>query len=439
MSVFAKVRSRPGERWPQRFVALLVVLCAATYIVQMSALRYRPAPEASPAAAAQAPSAPPQDLRAWQGRTSGIAFSEADGEWIAALPPRKPGPAGVAVLHAAFAVPDGMDALRLRFRVGADSLVAGERAWQAGRVQIVSFDGEGRRIWYWPHEVFSVSGDRPLGPVSAIVPLGPQIQAALIVVYNGAEAGVLRLGPLGVEPLVERPLFAGLRYALVLAWALAGLWAAWQVLQRAAHRASAAALLAAVALALAAALTPQPGFRTVTAPLQVWAVSMADLVLRPVPARPVPARPDQAAPGHGAEVPSDRPSASPSAPADAEARLVLPPPRRDYVLDFKHGSHFAMFFLIGLAGFLAFPGAPWLGRLACLLCLAAATECLQWFVVTRSTQLSDLAADAAGLGLAGGLVFVAGRARGLARGLIGRKAQALPGRDNIRPGPDAGA
>ena len=405
-----------AARWPLRFIALLVGLCAATYVVQMSGLRYIPVTPAPAAAIA----VPPSDLRAWQASRSGIAFGERDGLVAASLSPRDAalGRAGIAMLRAVFAIPDGTAALRLDARIGADALVAGDEPWQAGRVQFVSFDRDGRHVWYWPNDVYRVSGDRPFEPVSVLVPVSPSLKAAMLVIYNGAGSGVLRVGQVGVTHLAERPLFAGLRYGLVLAWVLAGLWTAWNVLNRAASVPLAALLLGTVVLALAAALTPQPGFREVTAPLQEWAASLADQVLRPAPAVApdtpgAPAGPGEAA--HGAP--------------RAGASLVPPQTRPSHAINFKQASHLAMFFLIGLSGFLAFAPAPWLGRLACLVCLAVATECLQWFVVTRSSQVADLAADVAGLVLAG----VVAPAALWVTALVRRRAGAVPGKSEPRP------
>ena len=404
------VKVPAGWRRPLRFIALVAALCAATYVVQVSGARYIPAPLAASVAGSSAAGQPPSDLRAWQGSGAGIAFAGRDGSATASLAPRDParGGAGVAMLHTAFAIPDGTAALRLRFRAAADALVAGEEPWQAGRIQIVSFDGKGQRVWYWPNDVYRLSGHRPYESVSVIVPVNVQLKAALLIIYNGAEAGVLRVGPLEVSYLAERPLFAGLRYGLVLAWGLTGLWIAGTVLRRAASVPIAALLLGTVLFALAAALTPQPAFRALTAPLQAWTVSLAELILQPGP----DAAPSLAEPGFGAgmgRTPGGRSEAvpDPDPPPDSGTTVVLPQAPPNAVLSFKQLSHLAMFFLIGLAGFLAFPHASWLGRLACLASLAAATECLQWFVVTRSSQIADLVVDLAGLGLAGAVVFAA--------------------------------
>lgn len=442
MTVITFIRQWTAGHWPLKFIVVLVALCAASYVVLNSGARYAPAPLPPGAGLPSAQSAPPSDLRAWQRSPHGVTFVEQDGTLTASLQAggsargeRRP-----PVLWAAFTIPERTDALRLRFRAAGESLMPGDEPWQAARAQILSFDRGGQLLWYWPSRVIRFAGHRPLGPVSAVVPIGPDIAAAILVIYNGADSGVMRVGPVGVSHLVERPVFAALRYGLVLAWGLAGLWIAGAVLRRAANLPMAAVFLGTLLLALAGTLTPQPTFRELSAPVEAWALTLANVLFKPRPEptlEPAPpvrvleqAEPDEMAPRpegsapkmRGAETPAPPSETARATPPPSGITVVAPPAEPGYPFSFKQVSHFAMFLLLGLAGFSAFPRAPWLGRLACLAGFAAVTEALQWFVVTRGSQLSDLAVDAAGLLLAGALVAAGEWA--LAR--VRRKTKAFP-------------
>ena len=322
-----------------------------------------------------------------------------------------------AMLRTAFPLPAGAEALRMNLALGAESLLPGEEAWQAGWVQLLSFDSAGRLFWYWPRDVLRVTGQSAMAPASATVPLQPGIKTVMILIYNGAEAGELRAGPPALTYLVERPLARVLRHALVLAWIAAGVWIANAILRRAARGAWSVLLLAAIFIALSGTLTPQPTFRNLTAPLEFWALALADAVFLPspeplsVPEPSVPKSPPPESPGGTPPAPkastadaSQSETSLPEASRREASRLgepmALPAPRPDYPFSFKQLSHFGAFYLLGLAAFLAFPRASWAARLGCLGCFAIVTECLQWFVVTRTGQLFDLVSDGLGLGLA---------------------------------------
>lgn len=398
-----------GQAWPWPVFVALAILCGATYLGLDTGLRY------TQAKAEQGPdSAPPADLRDWPRSRAGLDFTFEDGVASASLAPAVDGE--VAALQARLVPGVGTDALRITLDAGGRGLEDGAETWQRARVQLLSFDAGGRFLWYWPKTVATISGDRPFGSISAIVPMTAEVNFARLVIYNGARSGELRVGPPRVEALAERPAFAALRWVLALAWLAYGAWVAHALSRRAAGPVRAGLLLGVGLIALFGALTPQPAFRNLSAPVQAAALSLADAIFAPGPG------PALQPPPEVASEEATRPL--PEGPAH---QLVQAPvaPETDYPFSFKQLSHFAVFFLLAVAAVAAFPRTPRSALLACLGAFAIATEVLQSFVVTRNGSLADLAIDAAGLALAALAVAAADRITASARAR--RRARAGPG------------
>jgi VanZ family protein len=407
---------RPGAR-PSVYLAAVALLCVASYVVLHDAVRYAPAPSGF-----AADHGPPQALPDWIASNTGLSFQQRGTLTAARLAAREMEAASPSFVQAGFPVPAGADALRLDLQAGAESLEPGAETWQSAWVQVFSFDARGRLLWYWPKTILRLRGPSAFGPVSAVVPLNADIAGALIVAFNGADGGTFEIGPPSVTYLVERPLATILRHALVVAWIAAGVWLAGAVIRRAANVARAGFVLGAVAIALGGALMPQPTFRQVSAPLEAWTLQVADAVFYRAPeiAAPIPPRDIESPAPAQPETPSSETVQTDSAEAEptqqgrssensAAAIALAAPPRPDYPVTFKQLGHFAAFFLLGLAAIAAFPRASWAERLICLAGFAIATECLQWFVVTRTGQVVDLLADGAGLVLAVAVAWIAGR------------------------------
>ena len=410
---------------------LVLILSAATYGVHNAPARY----VALEGGFAEG-MAPPEDLRQWRQSSTGLTFAGEGPRTEVRLAARRA--RAVAALQAVMTVPDGADGLRVELNFGAEGLEPGAEPWQNARLQVLSFDRAGNFLWYWPRDILMVSADRPPGPASAVLPVYSGFKFVLVRVYNGADSGVLRIGPPRIVPLAERPVFAFLRGALVLAWLVTGLWAARAAARRTSTPLRAAILLGAAAFTLAGTLTPQPGFRTVTEPIESLALAATDLLFArqaspPPQARQVPGIPGAAdkgseagSPARGAvEEPAESPASEPAAPNPARIRAA---PSPDYPFSTKHAAHFGVFFLLGLACYAAFPRSSWLGRTLCLASFAVATESLQWFVVTRGSSILDLAVDLAGLALAAAMtaafswIMAAVKARNRDRALPGARS-----------------
>ncbi len=436
------VRLAGGRLWPLPVFVLLVILSAATYGAHNSSARY-----GAVQAGFTPEMAPPEDLRRWQHSSRGLTFSGQGANTEVSLAARHE--RGVAAVQAAIVVPEGADGLRVELRIGTENLEPGGEPWQNARLQFLSFGRAGNLLWYWPKDIIVVSADRPLGPVSATMPLREDLKGVLVRIYNGADSGVLRIGLPKIVPVYERPAFAFLRGALILTWIAAGLWAAWAVARRASTSLRFGALLSAAVLALAGTLAPQPAFRTAVQPVESLVLEVADSLIGHRFSSPPQSRRAAGTPsvtGGGAEAgrPADRAveesadsqTSKPAAPERSRAskptapelmRVVAPPPP-DYPFSFKEAGHFFVFLLLGIACFAAFPRSSWYGRTLCLVSFAVATESLQWFVVTRSSSVTDLAVDTAGLALAAAVtatsswITAAVRARNRGRALPGARS-----------------
>lgn len=407
---------RLGAR-PYLYLAAVAMLCLASYVVLHDAVRYTPAPSDF-----VIDHGPPHALTDWIASNTGLSFQRRGTLTAARLAAREVGADSPSFVQAGFPVPAGADALRVDLQAGAESLEPGAEARQSAWVQMFSFDAHGRLLWYWPKTILRLMAPSTFRPVSAVLPLNGDIAGALIVAFNGADRGTFEIGPPSVTYLVERPFAPYLRYALIAAWVVVGFWLAGATIRGAANMARAGFVLGAVALALGGALMPQPAFRQVSAPLEALTLQVADAVFYRAPqiAEPIPPRDIESPSPAEPEVPqTDTPHAPSDKPQSAQqdrssensaaAMALAAPPRPDYPVTFKQLGHFAAFFLLGLAAIAAFPGASWSDRLICLGGFAIATECLQWFVVTRTGQLVDLVADGAGLALAVAVALLAGR------------------------------
>jgi len=402
--------------WPLPIVAVLAVMCAVTYGVHKSPARY------SPILSGPAPEmVAPGGLRLWRRSLSGLSFSGEGAGSEVHLAPRQG--QDIAVVQTVIAVPEGADGLRIDLSIGAQGLDPGAEAWQNAKLQILSFDKTGHFLWYWPKDIIVVMADRPFGPATAILPLREGLRRVLVRIYNGADSGVLRIGPPKIFAAMERPIFTFLRGGLILAWTAVGLWAARATARRASNRLRTGILFGAAALVLIGTLTPQPAFRTAIEPLESLVLAGADSLFWQRPTSPslpqqaastLSAARDRAGVDSGARevltrgARGDQTNVVREAPVKAQplARAAPMPARfatserPDYPFSFKEIGHFSLFFLLAIACYAAFPRTSWSGRFVCLASFAVATETLQWFVVTRSSSVKDLAVDMAGLALA---------------------------------------
>jgi hypothetical protein len=299
----------------------------------------------------------------------------------------------IPVLARILSLPGRLDALRPSLEVMATDLVPAAEKSRGGRVQVWTFDGTGRFLWYWPKDVISLSGDQDWRTVGATIPLAEEVAAAYLVIYNAADSGDIAVRGIRVAGLEERAAFRIARILLLAAWIAAAAWGAAALLRAAPGGRLRYALLAAALATLAGILTPQPHFKILVAPIESAANA---LLAAETPHVAPPGTTGHPTVGQAAPDPTPYGPGGPPTGLDGAARAI----------GLKTAGHFAAFAMLTILAVLAFPGAAPVRTAAYLVLLAAASESLQRFLITRSSQGLDLAADVAGIILATGAVFL---------------------------------
>ena len=359
--------------------------------------------------------------RAWQegiadwDRSAGVvAGAPTNGPLVACLEPGEG--ATLPFLSKPVAAPSDISHLRVSAGLKADRLVPGMETWQRGHVQLWSFDADGRPLWYWPHEIAVIEDAGGWQDHALVVPVAGSGRAVRFLAYNGALEGALCLRDVRIEGLTERRLFAALRYALWPLWAASLLWISVLVMRTRRPILLKGGLLGAGLVILALVLMPQPYYATVSHPLEFQLGLLASLFESAQPpsqsqaAGSDVAQPQEKAATHkkGAQIWESYGQAQPRPPP-----VGLGPFQAFFT--FKNLAHAAAFFALAVLIGLTY------GQLGLPLCIAAALLCviasesMQFLVITRSSQWSDLLAGACGatLGvLLGALVRLRFRLRG---------------------------
>lgn len=391
------------------------LLCAATYVVQEAPWRYLTVVEAL----VTGPS-PQSPAAGWQETAEGVEMAVEAGRPVLRL--TAPASGGLPAVRAHLPLPEGLDGVRVVVEAKADRMVPGPERWQTGRVQINSYDAQGRLLWYWPRDVVEVSGDTGWRHVETVIATTGDLGAVFVLIYNGALSGVMTIRDLDVAGVVERPAFAVLRAILIAAWALLGLCATRALVRGRRHLAARALLLALAAVALLGTLTPQPYFQRASVPIESLArswltPSVVGVVTSSSESGEVATEVAPLADGASSnELDAASRDAAPPAEGTSERlnRRGRPEPKA-YEPTFKQAGHFAVFAALAIALVWAFPEVPLLVRAIYLLVFALVTECLQLFLITRGASLADLAVDLAGIALASGLFALVRRVRAATR------------------------
>lgn len=383
---------------------------------------------------------------AWQGSASGVQRVDGDDRGTIEARLLAEGTDRIPYIRQIVEVPAEVDGIRARASMQAAHLVPGPQRWQIGRFQLLTYTPSQGLLPYWPSQVAQVLSPTGWRHYDTVIPMPGDPVIVVAVIYNGAAAGVLHVRDVRIEAVAERPLYRYLRWALLGAWTAIAVAVAWRLLRPASGVARRATLLLLGAIALGSVLTPQPLFKTITDPLderlQAW---MDQLEPTPAALRPPAARTTEEATeanrkapraaersgarskheganrGTAAAQPSQEPPAgrpdprqatSPAPPARTEAAPAQTAHPMAIVKDVmvriglgrddvstKSTGHFAAFFLIAVASYLAFPRAAFGVRVLALTAFVVSTECLQLFVVTRTASIADLVIDAAGVAL----------------------------------------
>lgn len=322
--------------------------------------------------------------------------------------------------------------LRIALDLKIEGLRPGRQDWQEVGLILTSFSEGFRTIGYWPKRVLGLDRDQDWGERSRVFPLHDGTRAIRVLAYNAAASGRLWLRRIELVPLYERDLFVGLRYLVIALWAAFFGFCAWSLLRLEGRKAPRAGLILLFALATAAIVMPQPHYGRIVFFIEGVADTLFERPEPPPgieaeapedeeqPAEPEPT-PDagaepEAEPGTD-EAPGEAAEAGGEAPAQAQDRtrkgrelhFLGRLGQGDGPLDwigFKELAHFSMFLLLALVSLLTFRRRQMTPIFAFLLCYAVASEFLQLFVATRSTNPADFLVNALGISV-GGLIFLA--------------------------------
>lgn len=357
-------------------------------------------------------------LAGWP-RTPGAVFFEPR-TGVVAITPTALGRAGVLMRE--IAAPQRFRYVRVALEARVDGVAPGAESWQRAGVSLRAVLPGPRFDPYWPSAVLALDGTTPWRRYEAVIPVHAKAARLRLLLYNAGLSGRLLLRGLAVEAVAERPLAKAARWALVGLWIAIGLWAAAPALARASRRPAGRAMIATGAAILILVLTPQPELANAIKGLSggadraiAWAAgeipaapTAASETARPNAARTQAPRGSTAAPSAAGSSPASASAGRPEGAARgsgpvtggvralANLRLGGLGPQ-----DIGHFLAFAVF------AFLAFAAFPEIGRgplLVYLLVAAGASEVIQSFLVTRTTQVADAALNAGGL-LLGALAF----------------------------------
>lgn len=401
--------------------------------MQLGPWRYQPAPGSAVALDDYL-----QNPRAWQ-LSRGVGITAEQGAPVARLE------AGgrFSFLGRVVRPEPGVAYTRFTLDVKTEGLQGRPRDNRAAVVRATSFDQQRRRIRYWPHEMLDgIARDRDWTPISLVVPWTPEIGMMRLEIANIGKGGVLKARRITIEPLTDAAWYPVARAGLIATWiALTGL-AVVVVLRRLRPLRFGIPVAATGVSLMIAAVLPQPVFDYLANPFEqplIAAVRASSQILpprAPPPEAERPAPPAATAPPPAPVVPpagevpvakpppvTEPPAAVPAAPgmtgseAMEMARDGASWLRRLVEGNTLHAAGFGILAVLSI-GF---------GRLSVLrvafaiAAMAAATEVVQLFTITRDADLNDIAVDATGAlaGLLTGLL--------LRRVLAGIRSSGWPG------------
>jgi hypothetical protein len=308
------------------------------------------------------------------------------------------------------------DALRPVVELLAFDMHPGPEAWQVGRVQIRSYDGSGKFSRYWPADVTSISGNLEWREFTDVIPLPEERGRTFFIAYNAAVSGVMGLRNVRIEGLEERPVFVLVKYALIFLWVVAAVVFGGILVRGRKRLVSTYCFLFMAVIAFAGTLTPQPYFGQMMKPVEGAARSMVSITGTADAGHHEAAAKPSDSPTSGAESSTRQPDgARPKVGVGSSRQLPYVPPRGVFHdITLKQVGHFAVFFLLAVFAGFAFRPAPVRVILWYLGIFAISTEALQFFLITRSSQLLDVAVDVVGVAAGCGISALAWR-------LIGRR------------------
>ena len=353
-------------------------------------------------------------------------------------------------------IPPTADHLLVAASVRVKGVADSRNVWELASLHLEHFDSEHRRMGYWPYRLAAIAGDTDWQRISRVFPLFNDAARLRFVAFLGSPAGTLEIADLSIREARETQASIAIGWALRAGWALLLLACVLPIVRRLGLNRWRGMVLAMAATIGAGSMTPQPELgiwatdaRAVATALGLQARQMLASGVEDL-SSPELAESDtgDAAPD-GAETEADPPApsraerspaaAETEAEAEAEGKVksssgatprtpksareagpssgaaLAPFYHRPW---YKHPAlaslsvHFAGYLALALAAVLAYRQWPVLAVLLPVAAVAFATECLQSFMVTRDTELSDFLANAGGIAVGGGLALLILRLRG---------------------------
>ena len=324
--------------------------------------------------------------------------------------------------------PQRFDHLRVAAEVETRRLEPGDEPWERGGVVFHSYGPDGSRLSYWPSAVGLVAGTADWRRYETVFPVSEEAASMRLFIFAGGTSGAMAVRDVALEALDEAAWFATAERVALMLWVGMVLWAALPLLRRGERR-EARYLTLVVAMAIAAGLlAPQPQLSNTVAAVGERALRHAADVFDIDGAGAVIFQPATAT-ASAAETGTLAPAAARRDAAE-RVRLILPlnPEKGDGKLfGVSHDliAHLFLHALFAVVVARAFPMVPWSALVVYLLTIAAASEVMQVFSLTRSVQLGDGALNMAGV-LIGLTAFAVGRR------VIGRLGRG-PGSGGLEP------
>ncbi len=361
-------------------IVLLTALCAATYLIIERPWRYSVVePDVF------------QDqnlvdgLAHWKKSTSGLRINETQ-KYLCLGPGT---PANIPFLLRSIPLSPKFDFVRISAGSKAVRLAPGNKPWQQGHILVRSFNGEGTWLWYWPSKLAVLAGNSPWADHRLTVPVHNTIRDMWLVVYNGGQSGEICLRSLHVEGLRERSIFGFMRYGLFIAWGGLLLWAGRAVLKARGSPFFKAIFLGVGLATLVMVVLPQPHYSRLVNPFEE---SLSSVVVSSEAKSPYQA--DAGGPPTTRGLPDSEVPSRFEKERGFEIRVL------GWILErvsLEDVLHAASFLLLAFFACLAYRHLSLPVLLLLLWAGAAASESLQFLLVTRSSEWRDLLADGIGV------------------------------------------
>lgn len=118
--------------------------------------------------------------------------------------------------------PKSADMILLQARFSTENVRRGEAGWQVASIALAGVDGENRALWNRPHRLFSGTGSHESIERSVVFHLTDNVEGLLAAIGLARATGTLEVQDIRAFAVRESTLFATLRQALQVAWAIWG-------------------------------------------------------------------------------------------------------------------------------------------------------------------------------------------------------------------------